>query len=130
MGFCAQGFGKFSDTKAGSCLLPCIVRLSLCASLSQHQRNFLQPMGTNSRMLLKVMLLLRSFSRTIVFGFPLGPWPIQSQVLGYHRNIRYGFHIMEWVLNLMKEWLGEKQTNKPVVGHCQNIVPLLKQHIL
>ena len=36
----------------------------------------------NSR-ILGIILLLRSLSRTVVFGFHLCPWPIWSQVLGH-----------------------------------------------
>ena len=40
-----------------------------------------------SRMPLGVMLLLCSFSRTIVFGFSLDYWPIWPQVLGHPNSI-------------------------------------------
>jgi hypothetical protein len=48
-----------------------------------------------SRMPLGV-IFLHSFSRTVVFGFPLGPWPTYSQVLGYPRSNGYGFYFMVW----------------------------------
>lgn len=35
------------------------------------------------RMLLGGSSLLHSFSRTLVFAFPLGPWAIWFRVLGY-----------------------------------------------
>lgn len=40
--------------------------------------------------ILNVILLLYSYSRATEFGFPLGPWPIQSLVLGYLSSVRHG----------------------------------------
>lgn len=56
-----------------------------------------------SRMLSGVILLLSSVSRR-VFGFSLGPWTVQSQVLGRPRSVRHGFHFMDLVL--MPEMFG------------------------
>lgn len=39
------------------------------------------------------------------FGFALGPWAIYSQVLGHLCNVRYGLHLMEWVLSRIRHWL-------------------------
>ena len=46
-----------------------------------------------SNMSLGVILLLCSFCRIIVF--PLGPWLVQSQVLGHFSDVSNGFHLME-----------------------------------
>lgn len=46
-----------------------------------------------STMSLGVILLLCSFCRIIVF--PLGPWLVQSQVLGHFSDVSNGFHLME-----------------------------------
>lgn len=48
-----------------------------------------------------VIWLLLSFSRTLLFGFPLDPWNIYSQVLEHPRNIRYRLYLIEWILNLI-----------------------------
>lgn len=40
--------------------------------------------------ILNAILLLCSYSRATEFGFPLGPWPIQSLVLGYLSSVRHG----------------------------------------
>lgn len=34
--------------------------------------------------------------------FPFGPWPLWSQVLGHPKQCRSGFHLMEWVLRLIR----------------------------
>lgn len=44
-----------------------------------------------SRVISGVILLLYSFNRTIIFGFPLGPWPIWSHVLAHPKQCQ------EWV---------------------------------
>lgn len=46
----------------------------------------------------RVILLPCSFSRTIVFGSPLGVWPLLSQVLGYFNSVRHVCFV-EWVSN-------------------------------
>lgn len=48
-----------------------------------------------SQKLTAVILLLCSFSRTLVFYFPLVPWPMKCQVLGHLNNIRHGFPFVE-----------------------------------
>jgi len=50
-------------------------------------------------MTLEVILLLHNFNRIILFGFPIGPCPIWSQVLGNMRSVGDVFHLMEWALN-------------------------------
>lgn len=59
-----------------------------------------------SRMSLGVTLLLLPFNRTIVFGFPLSHWPIQSHILGNQSIVivRQGFHFMGWALNVIIKW--------------------------
>lgn len=44
-----------------------------------------------NRMSFEIIVLLCSFSGTVVFGFPLGLCPTQSQVLGHLSSIRHGF---------------------------------------
>lgn len=47
------------------------------------------------RISLQETLFLCSSSRTIIFDFPLGPWPSQSQVLGLLCSVRHEFHHTE-----------------------------------
>lgn len=48
-----------------------------------------------SRVLSGVLLLLSSFSRTVVLGVPLGPWRTYSQVLGHLGSGGDEFYLME-----------------------------------
>lgn len=48
---------------------------------------------------LGIILLLCSFFRTVLFSFPLGPWPIQTQVLS---STGYGFLLMVWALSQIR----------------------------
>lgn len=48
-------------------------------------------------MLLGANLFLCSFSRTLLLGFLLSPWLIQSQVLGHPHSVGYVFHLIEEV---------------------------------
>lgn len=57
----------------------------------------------HSRVSLGVILSVHSFSRIVVFGFPLGPWPIWSEVLGHLISVRHGFHLLEWALNPIRQ---------------------------
>jgi hypothetical protein len=50
------------------------------------------------RMSLGAILLVGSFSRTVMFSFPIGPWPIWSRVLIHPSVVRSGFDLMEWAL--------------------------------
>lgn len=59
----------------------------------------------HNRMPLTVIVLSYSCSIKIVLAFTLGPWPIQSKVVGCPSNVNHGFHPMEWVLNPIKWWL-------------------------
>lgn len=54
---------------------------------------------------LGVILLLSSFGRTVVLGFPLGLQPTQPQVLDYLSSDRHKFHLMGRALNPIREWL-------------------------
>lgn len=50
--------------------------------------------------------LLCFFSfRTVVFGFPLGPWLIQYQDSGHSCSVRNEFQLMERAVNSIAEWL-------------------------
>lgn len=44
-------------------------------------------------------------SRIIVFGFPLGLWPTQPQVLDHTSSAGDMFHVIEWVFNQIRSWL-------------------------
>lgn len=47
-----------------------------------------------------VVIVLRcSFCRTALFGFLLGPWSIESQILGHLSSVRPGFHLKECALH-------------------------------
>lgn len=50
------------------------------------------------QLLLRVILLLHSFSRLIVVGFSLGLGPIESQVLGSFGSVKYVLHSISWTL--------------------------------
>lgn len=52
----------------------------------------------DSRTSLGVIWWLHSFNRMVAFGFPVGPWPICSQVLCYPRSARYELHLIEVVM--------------------------------
>ena len=43
--------------------------------------------------------MLCSFNGTILFIYPLGPWPVQPYILGYVCNVREEFYLMEMDLN-------------------------------
>lgn len=47
---------------------------------------------------LGVILSLCSFSRIVVFGFPVGAWLSWSQVFGHLNSVGYGFQLMRWAL--------------------------------
>lgn len=57
-----------------------------------------------SRMLLRVVLLLKFFSRIIVFPFTLGTCLTYFQTLGHPCRIRCGFHF-EWTSTQIRYWL-------------------------
>lgn len=57
-----------------------------------------------------ILLLFFLFSLTIVFGFPLHPCPIESQVLGHWNSVRHGFQLVEWALTIQR-----------VVSHSHNV---------
>lgn len=61
-------------------------------------------------------LQIHSFSRAVVFGFPLGPWPIESQILGHPNNVRHGFYILK--------------PHPMVVGTSISFVPFLHLHAM
>lgn len=46
--------------------------------------------------LLRVILSLHSFNRTVSFGFLSGLWSIQSRVFWPHRQCRHRFHLKEY----------------------------------
>lgn len=69
-----------------------------------------------SRMLLKAILLLLFFSRTLKFGSPLGPWNIYQQVLG--QTVRYRSHRVKWALSQITYRLGNTQI---FFHHCRSI---------
>lgn len=85
----------------------------------------MSPIYEYSGMSLIVILLLCSFSRTIVFGIPLSPWPIYSQFFVYPSRMSHKFLLMECAFNPIKECL---VTLRPFVppshqyitqaGHC------------
>lgn len=56
--------------------------------------------GRNCSEVGKSLLLLFSFSRTVVFGFHL-----PSQVLGHLSDVRHGFHLLEWAGIQIRSWL-------------------------
>lgn len=56
-------------------------------------------------MSLAVRLLLFSFSKATVVGFPLGLLPVSSLVLDHFSSARYGFHLMECILKTIRKWL-------------------------
>ena len=68
-----------------------------------------------SRMSLGIILFLCPFRRTVLFGFPLGPWAIQSQVLGDPKSIGYGFHLMQWALSPIRYWLVTSMSCVPLL---------------
>lgn len=49
--------------------------------------------------------MLLPVSEMVVFSFPLGPLPSQSQVPGHSSSIRYGFQLMELALTQTMYWL-------------------------
>jgi hypothetical protein len=57
-----------------------------------------KPVYEYSRMSLGIFLLLCSFSKIVVFGFTLGPWP-SEWLLGHISSVRHGFHLMERALS-------------------------------
>ena len=57
-----------------------------------------------SRKSFKVFILLNIF-RIKIFGFLLGLWPNESQVLGYWSSIRHGFYLMGLVFGPFRVWL-------------------------
>ena len=48
---------------------------------------------------LESFLLLYSFSSTVVLGFTLGPWAIESQILSYLSTVRY---VLEWTFSQIR----------------------------
>lgn len=66
------------------------------------------------RMSLRVILLLHSFRRTVVFDFSLGFCPVWSQDLGHPTALGIGFSF----------WSGLK-SNQIRVDYSKNFVPLL-----
>lgn len=77
------------------------------------------PLWVQQNVISRVILLLCSFSRTIIFCFAICPWPIQPQGLGHLSNVRHGFHHAEWALSPFREWLV-----------IPTLVLLLYQHIM
>lgn len=63
---------------------------------------------------LGIILLLCSFIRKIVVGFPLGAWPILSWILGHFSRVRNGFHFMQWTSNPIRKWLVIPRTFGPL----------------
>lgn len=47
--------------------------------------------------------MLCSFSRIITLGSPWDLWATQPQILGTDNRARYGFHLMVWALNAIRE---------------------------
>lgn len=58
---------------------------------------------------------LHSFNTTIVFGFPLGTWPIQSQIF-WPPNVGDGPHLMNYAIKLISHWLLPQCHNHQAVG--------------
>lgn len=58
-----------------------------------------------SRIMLGVVFLLHSFSRTVVLGFPLAPQAISFQVLGHSSSVVNMLHPMEWAFSQIGYWL-------------------------
>lgn len=52
-----------------------------------------------------VNLLLNSFSRQVVYHFPLAPSPVAFQVVSQPSSVRNGLHSMEWTLNPIRCYL-------------------------
>lgn len=51
-------------------------------------------------------LLLCFFSRIVIVGFLLGPWPIEFQVFNYFSSVRYGAYLIKCTLDPIKSsWL-------------------------
>ena len=55
------------------------------------------------RMSLGVTFCYANLSKTLVYGFPLDPQSIQSQILRHLSNVRHRFYLVEWALNLIRE---------------------------
>lgn len=54
---------------------------------------------------LGVIVLLYSFSRTAICRFPLGPCPVLYKVLGLLSCDKHWFHLKQWALILIRQWL-------------------------
>jgi hypothetical protein len=56
-----------------------------------------------SRMSLRVMLLLRSSSRIKIFGFSLGFCPKNDTCSWSFKQLVHGFHLLEWALSQIRD---------------------------
>ena len=56
---------------------------------------------------------------SVLFGFSLGLWTIESLVLGYPSSVRYGFYLIKWSIHQIRHWL---VTLTSLCHHCPSIV--------
>lgn len=50
-------------------------------------------LGVEQNVLRTHFIFLHSISKAVIFGFPLGHWPLLSRVLGHVSSVRDGFYL-------------------------------------
>ena len=73
-------------------------------------------------MSLEVRLLWCPFSRILLVSFLLGPMTYLVMGYGLIHGARYGFHPVEWDLNLTSKWFATPMVVMPLLRQCACLV--------